>query len=172
MDCESHIHFRIAHNVHSWSNLANTKLKPILLKSIGGPASGLLHKHWLLNQHSVCAISQQQGLYFAELSSKSTWLLGRESVVSHTTPSMLSKFWVHARRQCRVSINNILYHFIEGQTHHFGIPRGVKIVYSSQWTEMGCSAFKFKHNYLQACIITSRKKEIVYIVHQTTTGES
>ena len=116
--------------------------------------------------------SQQQGLYFVELSSKSTWLLvgSRLFYIQHLPCSV--SFGCMLGGNAEVSIKNILYHFIEGQTHHFGIPRSVKIVYSSRWTEMGCSTFKFKHYYLQACTITSRKKEIVDIVPQTTNRES
>ena len=44
--------------------------------------------------------------------------IGGELVVLHTTPSMFVKFMVHSK--------NILYQFIEGQTH-FGMPRGAKV---------------------------------------------
>ena len=51
-----------------------------------------------------------------------------------------------------VLIENILYGFIEGQTHH-GIPRGAKIsVDLNESHEIGCSSFKFKHYLLNQVV--------------------
>ena len=77
---------------------------------------------------------------------------------------------MHARRQCRGSMRNILCQFIESQSH-FGMLRGAKNGFGSQWTKISCSPFKFKQYNLQACTITNGKKSLLF-VWRTTNGGS
>ena len=51
---------------------------------------------------------------------------GQELVSLHTTPSVFGKFAVHDRGSVDIWTNNILYRFIEGQTH-IGMPRGANM---------------------------------------------
>ena len=76
----------------------------------------VLHSHVKLTLRKR-SYNQQQlrvSLLFNETS-------GWQSVVLHTTPSMLDKLTIHTPRSVEVSMKNT-YRFIEGQTH-FGMPR-------------------------------------------------
>ena len=53
-----------------------------------------------------------------------------------------------------VCTKNILYRFIEGQTH-FGMPRGAKTSLALNDPKIGCSSFKFKHS-LRACTASGK----------------
>ena len=71
---------------------------------------------------------------------------GQELVVLLATPFMYNTFQCMLGGSVDVWAKNILYRFIEGQTH-LGLPRSAKWFWP-QWVEIGSSSFKFKH-YLQ-----------------------
>ena len=88
----------------------------------------------------------------------STWLFLRRWLICIQHLPCLVSFWCMLRGSVEVWTKNILYQFIEGQTH-----MACQEVLKWVWPPMNRYRFKSKH-YLRACTTSGNKSLIIYVL--------